>query len=64
MWEFIKENKKVRKQEKTLSTKKAMKEKRTKKEENTLFIKQAITKKRKRSRKERHYGLDQEKKES
>ena len=43
-WEFIKENKKVRKQENTLSTKKAMKKKR-KKKENTLSIKKAMKKK-------------------
>ena len=49
MWEFIKENKKVRKQEKTLSTKKAIKKKR-KKKENTLLTKKAIKKKRKKTR--------------
>ena len=36
-WEFIKENKKVRKQENKNSTKKAMKKTR-KKKENTLYI--------------------------
>ena len=44
-WEFIKENKKIRKQEKKLSTKKATKKK-EKKEENTLSTKKAIKKKR------------------
>ena len=42
---FIKENKKVRKQENTLSTKKAIKKKR-KTKENTLSAKKAIKKKR------------------
>ena len=42
-WEFIKENKKVRKQENTLSTKRKQKEKR---KENTLSTKKAIKKKR------------------
>ena len=42
-WEFIKENKKVRKQENTLSTRKATKEK--KKEKNTLSTKKATKKK-------------------
>ena len=44
--EFIKENKKVRKQEITLWTKKAIKKKR-KKKENTLSTKKATKKKRK-----------------
>ena len=43
-WEFIKESKKVSKQENTLSTKKAIKKKRIK-EENTLSTKKAIKKK-------------------
>ena len=42
-WEFIEENKKVRKQENTLSTKKAIKKK---KKENTLSTKKAIKKRR------------------
>ena len=47
-WEFIKENKKVRKKKaNTLSTKKAIK-KRRKKKENTLLIKKAIKKRRKK----------------
>ena len=55
-WEFIKENKKLRKQEKTLSTKKAIKkkekndkvQKKEKKKENTLSTKKVIKKKRKK----------------
>ena len=43
-WEFIKEIKKVRKQENTLSTKKVIKKKR-KKKENTLSTKKVIKKK-------------------
>ena len=43
-WEFIKENKKVRKQENTLSDKKAIKKK-EKKKENMLSTKEAINKK-------------------
>ena len=52
IWEFIKENKKVRKQENTLSTKKATKKKRKKndngnekKKENTLLTKKVRFKK-------------------
>ena len=57
-WEFIKENKKVRKQEHTPSTKKAIKKKRKKRkhaldqesdQEKTITVK-----------KERKHGLDQE----
>ena len=42
---FIKENKKVRKQENTLSTKKAIKKKRKHKKENTFSTKRATKKK-------------------
>ena len=46
-WEFIKENKKVRKQENTLSTKKAIKKKiKKEKKENMLSTKKALKKKR------------------
>ena len=63
-WEFIKENKKVRKQENTFTTKKASKKKR-KKKENTLSTKKAIKKKKKKidngqEKKERKHALDQE----
>ena len=43
--EFIKENKKVRKHENTLSTKKAIKKKKEKRKENSLSTKKAINKK-------------------
>ena len=46
-WEFIKENKEVRTQENTLSTKKAI-NKKEKKKENTLLAKKAIKKKKKK----------------
>ena len=45
-WEFKKENKRVRREENTLSTKKAIKKKR-KKKENTLSTKKATKKKKK-----------------
>ena len=62
-WEFIKENKKVRKQENTLSTKKEVKKKK-KRKKNTLSTKNATKKKKGKNdngkkRKERKHALDQ-----
>ena len=53
-WEFIKENKKVRKNENTLSTKKAIK----KKEKNTLLTKKKVRKR------DLDHAIEQEKKTS